>query len=660
MTRSTEGGTNEICLIAPTDQLAERANEIIRQERLPITVRKGALDEAVAIAEELMEQGTWLFISRKGTRYALEKCLNAKSIGIPLEASDYIHAIEKAREKKGLIAFFSFEELSNELRTICYLLGIHMRCYRFTDNQSCRESVGQAYRDGAVFGIGGVVSEFWAKELGMEHMIVESSESSIRQAVETACQMLDLHREDERKREEMQIRLERYENIFNYTHDAIIAVDSRGRVDVINQVARQMLVPGTDTYIGRPIEEIMPNTRINAVLRSGKMETDQLMKVNDTLVSTNRIPIIVNGRTKGVVATFRDIKSLQTAEQNIRLKLHQKGLTAKYRFTDILGDSDAIKEARELAETFADSQYTVMLYGETGTGKELFAQSIHNASSRRNGPFVAVNCTALSKSLLESELFGYADSSFTGAKRGGKAGLFELAHGGTIFLDEIGELPMEIQAQFLRVLQEKEVRRVGGDTLIPVDIRVIGATNRNLIRRVDEGHFRRDLYYRLNVLNVTLPPLRERGDDYMIIAMSLVDRYLPDRLDAERERFVKILMRYQDYSWPGNIRELTNVVERASLLLSKNLDERLVLSSMDSMIQPQAGEIPGYGGCPEGQERDFLAAVHGNRVETAGTLRDLERARIREAFDKNDGNITRTARELHISRSTLYRKLRES
>ena len=167
---------------------------------------------------------------------------------------------------------------------------------------------------------------------------------------------------------------------------------------------------------------------------------------------------------------------------------------------------------------FADSSFTVMLYGETGTGKEMFAQGIHNASPRRDGPFVAVNCTALSKSLLESELFGYSDSSFTGAKRGGKPGLFEIAHGGTIFLDEIGELPAEFQAQFLRVLQEKEVRRVGGDTVIPVDIRVIGATNRNLMQRVEEGCFRRDLYYRLNVLAISIPPLRDREDDFLQIA----------------------------------------------------------------------------------------------------------------------------------------------
>lgn len=205
------------------------------------------------------------------------------------------------------------------------------------------------------------------------------------------------------------------------------------------------------------------------------------MNIHGTLVSTNRVPIRVGGQVKGVVATFQDIKTLQTAERNIRIKLHEKGLVAKYRFSDILGQSPAILEAKHLSENFADSQFTVMLYGETGTGKEMFAQSIHNASPRRDGPFVAINCTALNRNLLESELFGYADSSFTGARRGGKAGLFETAHGGTIFLDEIGELPLEFQAPLLHVLQEKEVRRVGDDTVIPVDIRIIGATNRDLL-----------------------------------------------------------------------------------------------------------------------------------------------------------------------------------
>ena len=194
-----------------------------------------------------------------------------------------------------------------------------------------------------------------------------------------------------------------------------------------------------------------------------------------------------------------------------------------------------------------------MLYGETGTGKEMFAQSIHNASPRRDGPFVAINCTALNRNLLESELFGYADSSFTGARRGGKAGLFETAHGGTVFLDEIGELPLEFQAPLLRVLQEKEVRRVGDDTVIPVDIRIIGATNRNLLQLVEEGKFRRDLYYRLNVLSVLVPPLRERGDDYLEIARCIYERVLPQHTEEEETVFLRVLDRCRSYAWPGTV-----------------------------------------------------------------------------------------------------------
>lgn len=330
-----------------------------------------------------------------------------------------------------------------------------------------------------------------------------------------------------------------------------------------------MLRPAQPPFAGQPIEEVLPNTHLTSVLQTGEAEIGQMMNIHGTLVSTNRVPIRVGGQVKGVVATFQDIKTLQTAERNIRIKLHEKGLVAKYRFSDILGQSPAILEAKHLSENFADSQFTVMLYGETGTGKEMFAQSIHNASPRRDGPFVAINCTALNRNLLESELFGYADSSFTGARRGGKAGLFETAHGGTIFLDEIGELPLEFQAPLLRVLQEKEVRRVGDDTVIPVDIRIIGATNRDLLHLVEEGRFRRDLYYRLNVLSVLVPPLRERGDDYLEIARAIYDRVMPQRSADEESAFFRVLGRCRSYAWPGNVRELTNTVERVSLLLHR-------------------------------------------------------------------------------------------
>ena len=219
-------------------------------------------------------------------------------------------------------------------------------------------------------------------------------------------------------------------------------------------------------------------------------------------------------------------------------------------FEDVVGKSQAIEKTKTILKSMAQTESPILLIGETGTGKEMFAQSIHNASPRRNGPFVAINCTALNRNLLESELFGYADSSFTGARKGGKAGLFETAHGGTIFLDEIGELPLEFQAPLLRVLQEKEVRRVGDDTVIPVDIRVVAATNRNLLQLVEAGKFRMDLYYRLNVLSVVVPPLRNREEDYQEIAGRIYDRLMPERSKEEEQAFFNILRRCQDYPWP--------------------------------------------------------------------------------------------------------------
>lgn len=632
--------TEEICLIAPTENLADRARTIIRRQNLSIEVHTAALEEAVTLARELIARKTWLFISRRGTRDLLEKELNTTVVNIPIEASDYIPAILQAQKVNGMVAFFSYEVFSNELQTICFLMQIHMRHYQFSDSASCRECVKQAIQDGAVLGIGGIISGKFAGEMNLPYIVVESSDVSISQAIETACQIYSLQKANEKKQELLEIKLERYRNILNYTHDAIIAVNAQGCVEVTNQVAERMLDPKRKPFEGKAIEDILPNTHIYDVLRSGQMETDQVMSIHGTLVSTNRIPIIVNDQIKGVVATFQDVQSLQSAERSVRIKLHEKGLTAKYCFSNIVGTSQLLTGAKELAANFADSEFTIMLYGETGTGKEMFAQSIHNASPRRDGPFVAVNCTALSKSLLESELFGYADSSFTGAKRGGKPGLFEIAHNGTIFLDEIGELPLEFQAQFLRVLQEKEVRRVGGDSVIPVDIRVIGATNRDLVERVEKGEFRRDLYYRLNVLNLMIPPLRERGEDYLQIAEPIYQNVAPHRSAEEHAGFVEVMKSYCAYPWPGNVRELNNVVERICLLQKRGLQKERILDALWAMNH---------------RERPMEAVV--SSLPAPQTLEQMERSRIQAALIRNHGNITRTAKELHISRSTLYRKL---
>lgn len=627
----------KICLISPTEDLARRAKKLVARRGMDVRVEVAELEAAVSLARRLLAEDDYLFISRRGTRDLLRKSLKIQVVNIPGEASDYIPAIQQLRGEQGLIAFFSFEEdISNELRTICYLLHLKMKHYCFSDSLSCQAAVQQAVADGAAWGLGGVVSERFAKHCDLAYLRVESSDASILHALDTAQQLYITQQENARQQEQLQIQLERHQNILDYTHDAIIAIDEKGRISTTNQIAEQMLQPAQPPFVGRPVEEVLPNTHMTNVLHTGEAEIGQMMNIHGTLVSTNRVPIRVGGQVKGVVATFQDIKTLQTAERNIRIKLHEKGLVAKYRFSDILGRSPAIRDAKRLSENFADAQFTVMLYGETGTGKEMFAQSIHNASPRRDGPFVAINCTALNRNLLESELFGYADSSFTGARRGGKAGLFETAHGGTVFLDEIGELPLEFQAPLLRVLQEKEVRRVGDDTVIPVDIRIIGATNRNLLQLVEEGKFRRDLYYRLNVLSVLVPPLRERGDDYLEIARCIYERVLPQHTEEEETVFLRVLDRCRSYAWPGNVRELTNLVERVSLLLHRGSREEEVVQLLNVQWQetpPAAPLVPG----------------------SAPAL--LDREAVQEALRRNGGNLSRTAKTLGVSRSTLYRRL---
>ena len=362
------------------------------------------------------------------------------------------------------------------------------------------------------------------------------------------------------------------------------------------------------------------------------------MLIGKTLANTNRIPIVVDNQIRGVVATFQDVKQLQSTEQKIRLKLHEKGLVAKYSFSDIVGESKAIRNTIQIARSYASSQAAVLIHGETGTGKELFAQSIHNASSRRDGPFVAINCAAVNNNLLESELFGYEAGAFTGAAKGGREGLFELAHGGTIFLDEIGEIPRETQVELLRVLQEKEVRRVGGNRVIPVDVRIITATNKDLIQETMEGRFREDLYYRLNVLDLELPPLRERGDDVRVLGLQYFRKLCGGTVSAQQEkRFLDMLAQVQDYAWYGNIRELQNFTERVHILLQNDTE---INSVMTEIMRRRTSGTPmerKWPGDDTAQERKALLA----------------------ALRNHPGSMEEAAKSLGCSRQTLWRKMKK-
>ena len=629
---------NDICVMAPTLQLAEKAEMLIKQENyqnIDVVVAASGRQETVKCAQPLAAAGAEIIITRKGTRRIVEEVTNLKVVSLNNSLSDYLWMLkERGLHTPGLIAFFSYDPMSSDILQMCEMLEVQTKNYIFKSFADCRGCVERALKDGAVFSVGGAWTDPWAKRLGLPHVIVENSVETILNALESATQLRRVQVEEAEKQCLFKTQSEMYQAVLDFTHDAILAIDENGRIQVLNPPAERIMGCRAADSVGQPVEAVLPNTLLPDVLESGEKQLDQIMQIHQTLCNTNRIPILVDGQRRGVVATFQDVKQLQNSEQKIRLKLHEKGLVAKYAFNDILGDSPAIRSTIQIARSYAASRASVLILGETGTGKELFAQSIHNASDRRDGPFVAINCAAVSNSLLESELFGYEAGSFTGASRGGREGVFELAHGGTLFLDEIGEIPRETQVELLRVLQEKEIRRVGGSRVIPVDVRIIAATNKDLLQETVEGRFREDLYYRLDVLDLKLPPLRERGDDVKILGLHLF-RQLPGGKDPiMQSQFLYLLEQAGPYQWYGNIRELQNFVERANILM-RNAGASSV--TVSDILRRRAEPAPEP--CQETESRDRRA--------------------IEAALHNHPGSMADAARSLGCSRQTLWRKMKK-
>jgi sigma-54 dependent transcriptional regulator, acetoin dehydrogenase operon transcriptional activator AcoR len=335
-------------------------------------------------------------------------------------------------------------------------------------------------------------------------------------------------------------------------------VNEKNRVVVFNPAAERLLDINSIQAIGRDVREIIPQVDFLSCLQTGECMMHEIKRINGSyhIVSTNPINN-ESGITNGVVATFRPVGEVKELEVKVRRELKSKGNVAKSTFSHIVGESRELVKALTFSKKFARTDLTILLEGESGTGKEVFAQAIHNYSDRKDGPFVAINFAGIPENLVESELFGYEDGAFTGAKKGGKAGLFEEAHLGTIFLDEIGDATLEVQKRLLRVLEERMVRRVGGNTMTPVDIRVIAATNRDLEALMVEGLFREDLFYRLCTLPINIPSLKSRGEDIFVLINYFTRKFYNCELTLENPLKDFLL----NYRWPGNIRELQNVVK---------------------------------------------------------------------------------------------------
>ena len=428
----------------------------------------------------------------------------------------------------------------------------------------------------------------------------------------------------------------RYSNVLiENMSDGLISINNNGIVTEINSKGGELFGVNPARVKGRNVDQISnAQSTFQQVLSEGVDYEDREIVIEKTgkkIYSSASLLRDEAGGSIGAVAVFREMKNWQPAKRSANHLAHY------YTFDDIIGESPALSAAKEWAKLAAASSSTVFINGESGTGKELFAQSIHNASPRSGRPFIAISCAALPENLIESELFGYEEGTFTGAKRGGQAGKFELSDGGTIFLDEIGDMSLNVQAKMLRVIQEKKVARIGAVNEKQVDIRIISATHKDLQAEVQQGNFRQDLFYRLNVLEIRIPALRERIED-----LPALTRHLVQKISKKLNRTDIVvqdcfLTKIQSHSWPGNIRELENTIERA-----------IIKSDMRGVLTADLLDI--YG--PQLQKTEI------KNIEIR-SLREVEKDIILEALTFYEGNIQKAASKLGIGRNTLYRKLKE-
>lgn len=434
--------------------------------------------------------------------------------------------------------------------------------------------------------------------------------------------------------------------VIETAYDGMVIIDKAGIITMMSKAYTDFLGIKREDAVGKHVTEVIENTRMPIVLETGKEEVAQLHKIKGNYMIASRIPIIKNGEIIGVVGKvlFRNVKELNSLYKKIsviekELANYKSRLkefnTASYSLENIIGESDPILFAKAIVQKAAHTSSNVLILGESGTGKEIFAHAIHSESNRHEGPFVKVNCAAIPSDLLESELFGYEAGAFTGARKEGKIGKFEIANEGTIFLDEIGDMPLHMQVKLLRVIQEREVEKVGGVASKKINIRIIAATNRNLEKLVSEGKFREDLYYRLNVVTIEIPPLRERGNDIILISNHLIKKLSVD-LDKRVKGISKEAEQYlKAYEWKGNVRELENILERAINIMG---DSEII--DVDDLPKELTGK---------------KSSIIPKRLQDI--LEESEKNAIILALRASGGNKTKAAKILDIGRTSLYEKI---
>jgi PAS domain S-box-containing protein len=620
----------------------ERVQDLAARQQDQIFINTQGLDDALPLALEMVRNGVEIIVGRRGTAHMLRESLRIPVLSFPHRSLDILISLKTASSHARKILLPVFRQEISGLAAIEDLLDIELVQIIYRDKASLRQAVEEGLRMGCTVAIGGSVTQQMAETLNLKFVEIRTSDEDIAATIEDAKSIALASRDQKAT-------TLRYRAIMDATSDGIIAVDENGHVTTANTTATTMLKLSQEAIVGKHITRVVPNALISQVLLNKKPIHDRLTQVGNDSFVFNYEPVTLDGVVIGAVSSFRDIGKVMRAEHVVRRSL-SKGLVAKYELDDLVHASPAMRDVVNIGRQYAGTDSTILIMGETGTGKEIFVHGIHNVSQRKKQPFVSINCAALPEQLLESELFGYEEGAFTGSKRGGKAGRFEIAHQGTIFLDEIDSTPEAVQVRLLRVLQEREVMRVGGDRQIPVDVRIVAAASRDLSEAVQEGFFRSDLFFRLNVLRLQIPPLRNRLEDIPLLLDYFI-RLFSDRHGLEPISLPRAYLdRLMTYTWPGNVRQLRNYAER----LVMNCSLRCSPDTLEILYR----ELIQYGvqSTPVAETQPPAPPL---KVRLKNHAMDNERAIVLEALEQCRFHKNRAADKLGISRTTLWRKIKE-
>lgn len=594
------------------------------RHRAEIEVVDGSFDRTLDLARERLASGRVdVFVSAGSNASLLRRHLRAPVATIQLTGFDILQALIQARASTDRVGILTYGQTIPELESVKTLLNIAVLQQAYRTPEDARQTLALFRAEGCKVVVGSSLVLELANEMGLTGILAYSLDS-IRQGFDHA---LDLARV-------RQLESERYAQIHGVLQnlqDAVLAVDREGRLMAANPAMLQALGWQSAQAPQGRLDELWPELGWSATAPLQARQSVLNLRQRDWVASL--MPWADGGEVVGATLTLYAAQAIHEADNRLRMRKREEQGTARHRFEDLIGASPPWLHVVDEARRFAPTDLPVLITGETGTGKELMAQAMHNASPRAARPFVAVNCAAVPEGLLESELFGHEDGAFTGARRGGRRGLFERAHTGTLFLDEIGDLPLPLQSRLLRVLQEGEIQRLGASSAIPVDVRVLAATHRPLQDWVTDGRFRADLFYRLDVLRLELPPLRQRSADLPLLARTLLERSLRQQgltwpaAEVLRQATPALL----SHRWPGNVRELGNLMDRLAVALRGT--ERL--EAVDWVKLDRLWPTP-PASSPKG------------RAEQA-----------RNALQHHQGRHQDAARALGVSRATLWRWLKD-